>query len=123
MKPTAQCRNGGNPIGIFDQRRRHVQGAVLAKIKLKCLAPCDQAVMTIGWRQKGKKREGLSAKLADAATNPDPVVMFVMGLFVSSAMADDGIVRTLRTLPGNILRALRSPVLFRVASFEGAWDK
>ena len=79
--------------------------------------------MTIGRRQKGKKREGLSAKLADAATNPDPVVMFIMGLFVTSAMANDGIARTFRTLPGNVLRARSSPVFFRVASFEGAWDK
>ena len=80
-------------------------------------------VVTVGRRQKGKKREGLSAKLADAATNPDPVVMFVMGLFVASAMADDGIARTLRTPPGKVLRARSSPVSFCVASFEDAWDK
>lgn len=96
---------------------------MLAKIALESLAPCDQAVMTVGRRQKGKKREGPSAKLADAAPDPDPVVMFVMGLFVPSAMADDGIARTLRTLPGKVLRARSSPVSFCVASFEDAWDK
>jgi hypothetical protein len=79
--------------------------------------------MTIGWRQQRKKREGLSAKRAEATTNPDPVVSFVMGLFAPSAMADDRVARTLRTLPGKVLRADHSPILFRVASLEAVWDK
>jgi hypothetical protein len=41
----------------------------------------SQAVMAVGRREGRQEGECLAATVADTAANPDPIMMFIMGLF------------------------------------------
>ena len=50
------------------------------------------------WRQEGER---LAAEVADAAPNPDPIMVFVMRLFAPAAMTNDGVLQANRAAAQN----------------------
>ena len=71
-------------------------------------------------RQEGKSRV---AAIAEAAANPDPIVVFIMRLFAAAAMADDGVLGTNRAAAQDDSRAGLSPVGVKVVLGGRKWDK
>jgi hypothetical protein len=118
-EPSAQRRGIGHAIGIFDRRRRGFPTTALYEIAAQRLAACDQAVMAVGrreWRQEGKR---LSASVAETAANPDPIMVFIMSLFASATVADDGILPTNRAPAQDDFRARFGPFDFEIALGRG----
>lgn len=60
--------------------------------------------------------------LAEAAVVLDPVVTVVMSLFAPSAVTDDRILHTVRTLPNDLFRTGHGPVKGWVAMIDRKWD-
>jgi hypothetical protein len=69
--------------GLFDRfAGRNAVAGELAAAQTECC----------GGRQRARQNcERKSARVTDATPNPDEVVMIVMGLSVSAAVADDGL--------------------------------
>ena len=68
------------------------------------------------WRQEGK---GLSASAAETAANPDPIMLFIMSLFASATVTDDGILLTNWRPAQNDFRARLGPIGFEIALSRG----
>jgi len=66
--------------------------------------------MGIGLGEKWKESKGQSAEMADAAANLDPVVILVMGLLATAAVADNRIAQALRTAANDLFRTRHCPV-------------
>jgi hypothetical protein len=77
------------------------QEPLVQKVSLQRLTACDQTVVGVGQGENRKERESCFASRAEAATNPNPVVTFVMSLFAPSTMANDRIAQTLGTEANN----------------------
>ena len=101
-------------IGIFDRGRCRFPAKTLDEKAVQCLTARNQAVMAVGWREGGQEGECLAATVADAAANPDPIMMFIMGLFAPAPMTDDGIPHTNRAATRNEFRARLGPIGFEV---------
>ena len=67
--------------------------------------------------------EGLPATGAATATDPDPVVVFIVGLFAAASMADDRIAFTNRASPQDDFRLARGPLRFELVRRDRKWDK
>jgi len=79
--------------------------------------------MTVGRRKGRQEGERLAAAIADAAPNPDPIMVFIMSLFAAAAMTNDGVLGTNRASPQDEFRARRSPIGFEVVLRRRKWDK
>jgi hypothetical protein len=113
-KPSSQCGRIGHAMGIFENGRRSLPATPLDEIAAQSLAAGGQAVMAVGrreWRQEGER---LAATVADAASNPDPIVVFIVGLFAPATVADNGILNANRATTQNDFRARLGPVGFEV---------
>ncbi len=91
----------GHTVGIFHDRRGCFPGTSFDKVPLQGLATGDQAVMGIRKREAGKKGESRAAEVADAAANPDPVVILIVSLFAPLPVADDRVALTIRAMPND----------------------
>jgi hypothetical protein len=123
MEPATQGGRSGEAIGIFDHRRRLLPGTTLHKAASQRLAAGDQAVMAVGWRELGQEREGLVARPAPAASNRNPVVVLVVSLFATAAMADNRIKLTTWAAPQDGLTGDYGPITFKLGLLGGKWDK
>jgi len=101
-------------IGIFDRGRCRFPATALDEIAVQRLTACNQAVMAVGWREGRQEGECLAATVADAAANPDPIMMFIMGLFAPAPVTDDGILHANRAATRNEFRARLGPIGFEV---------
>ncbi len=101
-------------IGIFDRGRCRFPATTLDEIAVQRLTACNQAVMAVGWREGWQEGECLAATVADAAANPDPIMMFIMGLFAPAPVTDDGILHANRAATRNEFRARLGPIGFEV---------
>jgi len=79
--------------------------------------------MRVRERKQREEGEGLAATEAATATDPNPVVMLIMGLLTAAPMTDDGIAHTNGTLPQDDLVAISGPVAFELVQGGGKWDK
>lgn len=79
--------------------------------------------MCVRERKRRQEGEGLPATEAETATDPNPVVMFVMRLLPPAPVANDRIALTNGTTPQNELGALLGPIGFKLALRGGKWDK
>jgi hypothetical protein len=96
---------------------------VLQKVSLKRLSASQQAVLGVGEREQGKEGKGLSTTLAKAASDPNPVVMFIVRLLAAATVADDRIAFTNRASPQPDVLAVASPVGFELVRRGRKWDK
>ena len=79
--------------------------------------------MRVRERKQWKKGEGLPATGATAATDVDPVVVFIVGLLAAASMTDDGIAFTSRASTQDNFGATRGPIRFELVRRDGKWDK
>ena len=98
-RPATHGRGIRHPIGVLQRRRRFFPRAVLHEVSPECLTPSQQAVVGVRQREQGKQGEGLSTALAKAASDPNPVVMFIVRLLATATVTDDGIAFANRASP------------------------
>src|SRR5271157_4557944 len=122
-RPAAEGGGIGHPIGVLQRRRRIFPRAVLHKVTPERLTPSQQAVVGVGEREQGKQGEGLSTTLAKAASDPNPVVMFIVCLLATATVTDDGIAFANRTSPQQDVLAVASPIGFDLVWWARKWDK
>jgi len=122
-RPAAEGGGIGHPIGVLQRGRRLFPRAVLRKVSLERLSASQQAVMGVGEREQGKQGEGLPATLAKAASDPNPVVMFIVYLLATATVTDDGIAFANRAAPQHDLLAVASPIAFQLVRRSRKWDK
>ena len=113
-RPSTDCGGIGHPIGVLQRGRRLFPGAVLHKVSPERLTAGQQAVAGVGERERGKEGEGLSASMAKAAPDPNPVVMFIVCLLAPATMTDDGIAFANRASPQDELIAVCGPIGFQL---------
>jgi len=87
------------------------------------LAASQQAVVGVRQREQGKQGEGLSTALAKAASDPNPVVVFIVRLLAPPTVTDDGIAFTNRAPPQHDLLAIARPIGFDLVWRGRKWDK
>ena len=102
-------------IGIFDRGRCRFPATTLDEIVVQRLTACNQAVMAVGWREGRQEGECLAATVADAAANPNPIMVCILSLFAPTTVADDRILLTNRAPAQNDIRARLGPIGFEVA--------
>jgi hypothetical protein len=96
---------------------------VLQKVSAQRLSASQQAVVGVGEREQGKQGEGLPATRAKAASDPNPVVMFIVCLLAPASMTDDGIPFAKRASPQHDVLTVASPVGFELVRRGRKWDK
>jgi hypothetical protein len=74
-------------------------------------------------RKQREEGEGLLATGAVTALDPDPIVMFIVGLLAAASMADDRIAFTPGTSPQDDLLAAFGPIGFEFVRRGRKWDK
>jgi hypothetical protein len=79
--------------------------------------------MGVRERKQREEGEGLPATGAATATDPDPVVVFIVGLLAAASMTDDRIAFTNRASPQDDFRAARGPLRFELVRRGRKWDK
>jgi hypothetical protein len=119
-KPAMEGGRSRHTMGIFHRRRRRFPGTALHKVEPQRGTAGDQAVMGIGERKHGQEGDRLTASSAEAAPNFNPIMVFIMGLFAPTAMADDRIARANRATTNNYfcssLRPIGSPLIVRAGT-------
>ena len=123
MGPAAKRGRIGYAVRVFERRRRLFPGIVLHKAPSQCLRARQQTVMGVRERKQWKKGESLPATGATAATDVDPVVVFIVGLLAAASMADNGIAFTSGASPQDNFGATRGPLRFELVRPDGKWDK
>jgi hypothetical protein len=121
--PAAKRGRIGHTIRVFERRRGFFPGIVLHKAPSQCLTARQQTVMGVRERKQREEGEGLPATGAATATDPDPVVVFIVGLLAAASMADDRIAFTNRASPQDDFRAVRGPLRFELVRRGRKWDK
>jgi hypothetical protein len=96
---------------------------VLHEASLQRLTASQQTVVGVREREQGKEGEGLPATVAEAAPDPNPVVMFIVRLLAAASVTDDRIAFANRASPQNNLLAVTGPIGFELVRRGGKWDK
>jgi len=122
-RPSADCGGIRQTIAIFKRRRGLFPATVLPKATLQCLHPRQQAVMRVRQRKERKEGEGLAATKTVTATDPNPVVMFIVRLLTAASVTDDGISHTKRAFGQDDLVTVSRPVSFKLVRQHRKWDK
>src|SRR6516164_5952986 len=78
-------------MGVFGLRSGLLPSTAVDGSRFPGLFPAAKAVLAVGRRPMGQDGEGQSTGPAHAATDPNPVVAFVVGLFLPPAMTGDGV--------------------------------
>ena len=122
-RPAAEGGGIGHPIGVLQRGCRLFPRAVLVQTSPQRLAASQQAVVGVRQREQGKQGKGLSTTLAKAASDPNPVVMFIVCLLTTATVTDDGIAFANRTSPQPDLLAVARPIGFDLVWRGRKWDK
>jgi len=96
---------------------------MLHKAPPQRLAARQQTVVRVRKRKQRKKCEGLPATGATTATDPDPIVVFIVRLLAAASVADDRIAFTSGAAPLDDFGAARGPIRFELVRRDGKWDK
>ena len=110
-------------VRVFECRRGFFPGRMLHKAPPQSLTARQQTVVGVRERKQWKKGESLPATGASAATDVDPVVVFIVGLLAAASMADNGITFTSGASPQDNFGATRGPLRFELVRRDGKWDK
>ena len=104
-------------------RRRLFPGTLLHKGPPQRLAARQQTVVRVRKRKQRKKCEGLPATGATTATDPDPIVVFIVRLLAAASVADDRIAFTSGAAPQDDFGVAHGPIRFELVRRDGKWDK
>ncbi len=122
--PATERGGIGHAIRIFERSRcRLFPGTMLHKAPPQRLAARQQTVVRVRKRKQRKKCEGLPATGATTATDPDPIVVFIVRLLAAASVADDRIAFTSGAAPLDDFGAARGPIRFELVRRDGKWDK
>lgn len=121
--PAAERGGIEQAIGVLKRRHRLFPGAMLLKASPQCLATSQQAVVRVRERKRRQEGEGPPATGATTATDPDPIVMFIVRLLAAASMTNDRIAFTLGTSPQDDLGAAFGPIGFELVQRGRKWDK
>ena len=118
-----RVEGSGKPIRVLQRRHRLFPRAVLHPAPPQCLAASQQAVVRVRERKQRKEGEGLSATVAKATSDPNPVMMFIVRLLAAAPVADDRIAFANGASPQDDLIAVSGPIGFELVRRGGKWDK
>ena len=121
--PAAKRGRIGHAIRVFECRRGFFPGAVFHKALSQSLTARQQTVVGVWERKQWKKGEGLPATSAATPTDPNPVVMRIVGLLSATSMPDDQIASTNRASPHDVVGAALGPLCFELVCRDAKWDK
>jgi hypothetical protein len=121
--PAAKCGRIRHAIRVFERRRCLFPGAVLHKAPPQCPTARQQTVVRVGERKQREKGEGPPATGAATATDPDPVLVFIVRLLEAASVADDRITFTSGASPQHDLGAACGPIRFELVRRDRKWDK
>jgi hypothetical protein len=110
-------------MGIFYRWRGHFPGTALDKVAPQRLAASDEAVMSVRKGEHGQEGNRLATNIAEPTPNPNPVVVFVMSLFLAAAMTYDRIATTNGAPARDAFCAGLRPIGFRLALRRAKCDK
>jgi len=79
--------------------------------------------MGVRRRKHRQESKGFSTNIAEAAADPNPIVVFIVSLLAAATMPDDRLAFTNRALPQDDLGASGGPIGSQVALVGGKWDK
>ena len=119
LKPAAESARICYAIGIFHRRRRCFPTTALDKVAPQRLTAGDQAVMAVRQREHGQEGNRRATTIADAAPDFDPVMVFVMSLFLSTTMTHHGILQTTRAATHDRFCASLCPIGLQLALRRG----
>src|SRR5712692_1868970 len=111
-KPAAKSARVGHAMRIFHRWSGRLPATAFDKVAPQRRTARDQAVVGIGKRERRQEGHGLTAGTADAASNLNPVMVFVMSLFAATTMTNDRISRANRAPANNPFRASLRPISF-----------
>jgi hypothetical protein len=124
VSPATERGGIGHAIRIFERSRRHLfPGTMLHKAPPQRLAARQQTVVRVRKRKQRKKCEGLPAIGATTATDPDPIVVFIVRLLAAASVANDRITFASGAAPQDDFGAARGPIRFELVRRDGKWDK
>jgi len=121
--PAAERGGIGHAVRVFERRHRLLPGTMLHRAPPQSLTARQQTVMGVRERKQQEEGEGLPATGAATPPDPDPVVVFIVGLLAAASMADDGIAFTSGASPQEDFSATRGPLRFELVRRDGKWDK
>jgi hypothetical protein len=121
--PAAKRGRIGHAIRVFECRRGFFPGIALHKAPSQSLTARQQTVVGVWQRKQWKKGEGLPATSAATPTDPNPVVMRIVGLLSATSMPDDQIASTSRASPHDVVGAALGPLCFELVCRDAKWDK
>ena len=104
---------------IFQRQRGLFPGTALDQIAPQRLTARDQAVMAVRKREDRQEGDRLATNIADTAPDFDPVMVFVMSLFLSLAMAYHRILQTDRAAADDPFCASLCPIGLQLALSYG----
>jgi hypothetical protein len=122
-RPAAKGGGVGHPIGVLQRRCCLFPRGVLHKVSPERLSASQQAVLSVGQREQRKQGKGLPATMAKSASNPNPVVMFIVRLLAAATVTDDGIAFANRTSAQHDPFGIASPIGFELVRRSRKWDK
>ena len=96
--PTPQRGWIGESIGIFALRSGLFPSTATIATRFPGLLSTSKAVLAVWRRPTGKDGEGLATRTAETTPYPDPVVVFVVGLLATLAVADDRLASAARAV-------------------------
>jgi hypothetical protein len=85
------------------------------EIPSQCLAAGDQAVVAIRRRERRQEGERRFTPIAIAAADRNPVMIFVVSLFTTTAMTDDRVAQANGTLAQDWPSISLDPIGFQIA--------
>src|ERR1700739_160173 len=99
-------------IGILHGRGRRFPGTAFDKIAPQRFTAGNRAVMGVGKRKYRQEGNRLAARPAQPAANRNPIMTFIVSLFTTASMTNDGISRAERAAPIEPLR--QRPICFQL---------
>jgi hypothetical protein len=87
---------------------------VLLETPPQRLAAGQHAVVGVRERKRRQEGESLPAAGAQTATDPDPIVVFIVRLLAAVSVANDRITFTNRASPQDELTAVCGPISFQL---------
>jgi hypothetical protein len=114
-EPSAQRGGIRYAIRIFDRGSGSFPGVTFQEIPSQCLAAGDQAVVAIRRRERRQERERRLTPIAIAAADRNPVMIFVVDLFPTTAMTDDRVAQANGTLAQDWPSISLDPIGFQIA--------
>ena len=123
VSPAAKRGRIGRAIRVFERRRGLFPGIALHKAPSQSLTARQQTVVGVWERKQWKKGEGLPATSAATPTDPNPVVMRIVGLLSATSMPDDQIASTSGASPHDVVAAALGPLCFELVCRDAKWDK